>query len=471
MASRTLVVRVTGDTAGLSRAFRGGSKESQGFAQSMHGHVVGALHAVGRAASYAAGFIGIGLGTALVDGVKLAADNQVAMTKLRTAVTNSGLSWQKLGGHVEEAENKLSGLSGFVNTDLDSSLATLTTATGHVGSAMKLQSEAMDLSRARGLTLSQTSTILSKVWNGNTTSLSRLGIYLPKVTAAQDALNAKTGTATVAQKAAAKAADLVSSRQAALAALQKKYGGSWQNYAGTASGALSRIRAVADQLLERLGKQALPYLQRFAGWFAAHLPQIQAGATRVFSAISTGIQALIQVGQGLIGFYQRWGTYVQAAGVAVAVLVVGLEAYVAVTKVMALWTKIAAGDFAVLNAVMDANPAAIAVLAIAALAAGFVILWHRSSTFREIVRKVFADAATAARVMGGVISNVWNKVSNVAGRVIGFIRDHWRLLVLLIYGPAHFNDHLLLGLKRTMIEAEPGARRRGGTQAARRASL
>src|SRR5436305_4637798 len=136
----------------------------------------------------------------------------------------------------------MAGLSGFTNTDLESSLAQLVTTTGKVTSAQKLQGQAMDLARAKGMSLQQTSVILSKVWNGNTTSLTLLEILLPKSTKNYDAYMASTKHATIAGKAAAKQADLVASRQAALAALQQKFGGSWNAYSHTGAGALARIR-------------------------------------------------------------------------------------------------------------------------------------------------------------------------------------------------------------------------------------
>ena len=447
MADRVLTVRVTGDTSGLGRSFSKASKTSQSFGDSMHHHVTGVLKEVGKAAEYAGGVIGISLVGALGDAVKVAGDNQVAVTKLRKAVENSGHSWKAWSRQVQETQDRLAGLSGFTNTDLENSLATLVTTTGKVTAAQNLQSHAMDLARARGMSLSQASTILSKVWNGNTTSLSRLGIYLPKVTKAYDHYMATTKHTTVAGKAAAKAADLVSSRQAALAALQKKYGGSWTAYGRTGEGALSRIRASAEILLEKLGKVMLPYLNRLATWFTKNLPRIQADGTQAFGALRTAIQDVANVVVPMIGWMNRNRDVVLAAAVAVGVLTAAIEVYAAGKwlKAAIVGTENMTAAQAALNFVLDANPIGIAVIALAALAAGFVIAYNRSTTFRNVVNHVLHDVQIAFGAVTGFIHDHWGSVAGfiearirnvwtVVSGIYGFIRDHWKTILGIMTG-------------------------------------
>lgn len=445
MADRVLNVKVTGDTSGLGRSFQKASKDSSSFGSHMQTHVVGTLRKVGQAAEIAGGLIGISFVAALGDGVRIAAQNQVALTKLKKSVDNSGLSWKHLGHELRETQDRLAGISGFTNTDLETSLAQLITTTGNVTSAQHLQNEAMDLARAKGMKLSQASTILSKVWNGNVTSLTRLGIGITKTTKNYDAYMASTTHATAAGKAAAKQADLVANRQNALAQLQKKFGGSYQAYANTASGALARIRASADILLERLGAVLLPYLNRFASWFAKNLPMIQQKGTMVFGALRDVILHIVDAVKAAIGFYQRWSIWIQAVGVFVGTLVLGFEAYLGVMKLITIATKIWTGAQLILNAVMDANPFAIAVIAAAALAAGFVILWHRSSTFRTIVKGVLHDIQIAFGAVTGFIHDHWGSVSgfiearfrgvwNVISGIYGFIKNHWQTILAIMTG-------------------------------------
>jgi hypothetical protein len=447
VADRVLNVRVTGDTSGLGRSFQKASTQSKSFGDGMHRHVVGTLKEVGKAAEYAGGLIGISFVAAIGDGIRIAGQNQVALTKLKKSVDNSGLSWKQLGGQIKETQDKLAGLSGFTNTDLETSLATLVTTTGKVTSAQKLQGEAMDLARAKGMSLSQASVILSKAWNGSTTSLTRLGIYLHKSTANYDAYMASTTHATAAGKAAAKQADLVANRQGALAQLQKKFGGSYKAYANTAAGALGRIRASADILLERLGNVLLPYLNKFAAWFAQNLPMIQQKGTAVFGALRDVILQIVDAVKFAIGFYGRWSVWIQAIAVFVGTLVLGFEAYLAVQKAIVIATRVWTAAQWLLNAAMDANPLGIAIVAAAALAAAFVVLWKRSGTFRDIVRSSLAAIQAAFQVVVGFIQahwktmltiltggwflvvqqiiNHWSTIKAAANHVVGFIIDRW----------------------------------------------
>lgn len=89
-----------------------------------------------------------------------------------------------------------------------------------------------------------------------------------------------------------------------------------------------------------------------------------------------------------------------ALGVAVGILVTGFVLATAATKA---WT---AATFA-FNLVMSANPVTIVIIAIAALAAGIVVAYNRSETFREIVQELWAalqiGAEFAVEAFGAMI--------------------------------------------------------------------
>jgi hypothetical protein len=70
-----------------------------------------------------------------------------------------------------------------------------------------------------------------------------------------------------------------------------------------------------------------------------------------------------------------------------------------------------------LNAAMTANPIGLVVVALAALAAGFVLAWQHSETFREVVTGAF---------------------DTVKGVIVGayeWVRDNWPLLLGILTGP------------------------------------
>jgi phage-related protein len=70
-----------------------------------------------------------------------------------------------------------------------------------------------------------------------------------------------------------------------------------------------------------------------------------------------------------------------------------------------------------LNAAMSANPILLVVVAIAALAAGLVIAWKESETFRDIVTGAF-------EAVKGVVEGVFN-----------WVKDNWPLLLGILTGP------------------------------------
>jgi hypothetical protein len=313
------------------------------------------LSKIGTGATIALGGLAAGLGMA----TKAALDAQVSQAKLALSVKNAGISWK---GHREEIEKNLTAarkLSGFTDADLETSMAKLITTTGGVGKALKLQREAMDLSRARGIPLQQSTVLLSKVWQGNTTSLTRLGISLGKH----------------------------ATRQQALAALQDKFGRSAKKYGETAAGAIARQTAAFDALEVNIGNVMLP----------------------VVTKLSDYLTRLINEFNGLSGKTQRWIKY--AGGATVAVLA-GLAAFVKITQAI----KATREAMAVLNATMLLNPAVAITAGIVALGVALVIAYKKSRTFRDVVNGAFND------------------VKRIASDVIGFVRDHWKALLVGMTG-------------------------------------
>lgn len=92
----------------------------------------------------------------------------------------------------------------------------------------------------------------------------------------------------------------------------------------------------------------------------------------------------------IIGWFRRNEDVALALGVAVGVLAVGWGAYRGVMLAIDATNKIVAASQAALNLVMSANPIAIVVIALAALAAGLVVAYNRSETFRDIVNETWS---------------------------------------------------------------------------------
>jgi phage-related protein len=97
---------------------------------------------------------------------------------------------------------------------------------------------------------------------------------------------------------------------------------------------------------------------------------------------------------------------------------------------------------AALNLVMDANPIALVVLAIAALVAIFIVAYTQSETFRDIVNGAFGAVKDTA-------TTVFDTITGVIMGPFNWARDNWPLLLAILTGPiglavlaitTHFDD-------------------------------
>ncbi|AZV00745.1 tape measure protein [Gordonia phage Kiko] len=95
----------------------------------------------------------------------------------------------------------------------------------------------------------------------------------------------------------------------------------------------------------------------------------------------------------------------------------------------AAWTALGAA----INFAM--GPIGLIIIAVAAIAAGLVLLYKKNETFRNIVNAVWNSIKSAVGSVWGFLKGVFAWISDAFGTVIGFIRDHWRLILPIILGP------------------------------------
>lgn len=159
---------------------------------------------------------------------------------------------------------------------------------------------------------------------------------------------------------------------------------------------------------------------------------------QVFSTLGSVAGALVHIGTALapIGKVSLGGIKVLAdviSAIPTDILTTLLGLFIGVTAALKVLTAVTA----IYNAVLDANPISLVVLAIAALAAGLIYAYNHSKTFRKIVDGAFRAIAEAARFMWnkvvapilrfmisafGVVAGVWAKVVGALSKVPGF---HW----------------------------------------------
>ncbi len=206
-------------------------------------------HTKGFASSFTKSFAGIGaaLGGALAIGTvtqqmqqmaQAAAEDQQSVVALSKALQNVGL-----GAAADEAEafvEQLMLATGISDTDLRSSLQTLTTATGDFAQSQRLVQVAMDASAATGRDLASVSLAIAKASQGNVGALTRMGIPLDA-----NIVKAKDFTA-------------------ALEVMESRFRGQAAAAADTYSGKMQRLSTAVGEVQEVIGYELLETLDEFS---------------------------------------------------------------------------------------------------------------------------------------------------------------------------------------------------------------
>jgi hypothetical protein len=237
--SRTLKLSILADVADLKKNLDTGSKEVEGFGGKLEkfGKVAAAAFA---AAAAAAAAYAVKLA---VDGVKAAIEDEAAQLRLANALKNVTGATQAQISAVEEQILKTSLATGVADDQLRPALQRLAVATGSVTESQDLLNLALDISAATGKSVEAVSNALGKAYEGNTGSLTRLGVGL---SAAEIKTLGLEGT---------------------VKQLADTFGGAATVQANTFEGQIQRLRVGFDEAKESVGAALLPTLQRLLDYF------------------------------------------------------------------------------------------------------------------------------------------------------------------------------------------------------------
>lgn len=258
-----------------------------------------------------------------------------------------------------------------------------------------------DLSAMFGGTTRDAVAALNAAMRGESDPIERYGISLNE-TAVNAELAAKgqdklTGAALDQAKTQARLSLIM--RQSADAQ------GAFGRESNTLAGQQQRLSAQFANIQATLGAQLLPALTVVASYvnstvlpamaqFGSKLSATAGFVNRnrtAFAALAASIAAVIVVTK-----VHATVLAVQAAG--------GLLAVLKATKLVMAATKAYTAVQWLLSAALTANPIGIVVVAIAALAAGLVIAYRRSETFRNIVNGAFDAVKTGAQALANFVT-------------------------------------------------------------------
>lgn len=175
---------------------------------------------------------------------------------------------------------------------------------------------------------------------------------------------------------------------------------------------------------------------------AANQTRIQAAQTENLSAelgqaLLPAYTAIQRILIRVIDVLSRHTGAVKLAVGAIAALSAGIlianaamKAYAAVGVIVKVATAAWTAAQWLLNAALSANPIGLVIVAVAALAAGLVIAYQKSETFRKIVTAAF-DAVKKAI---DAVKNGFNVLLDAATKAFNWIVGHWKL-ALFAFGP------------------------------------
>ena len=381
-----------------------------------------------------------GLGLAVVGlkkSIDAAREAEVSQRRMEAQLKASGISYRAHAKEIDATIQKHSRLAAIDDEELQASFTRLVGQTKNVDSAMRLMGTATDVARGRNISLEAATNLVAKAQMGQTGALRRLSIEAPKVTTAVDRLKATNDDYTQAQLRAAQAADKTAQGQRNIAALQQRFGGQARAYGESAAAAQERFQIAVENLQEAIGARLLPILasvtNRVSQWVVR-----ASESERLQRAMQSGIDALAQafgilrgalatvlgIVSRLAGFFQQneraasvlkaaviglGGAYVTyriavaAANLATRIYMATMRLAGAAVAAYALALRGAALAQRLLNLAMRANPIGLVITALTALAAGIVIAWRRSETFRNVVTGAFNAVKTVASTAIGFV--------------------------------------------------------------------
>jgi len=329
------------------------------------------------AALTAIGVAGVSAAKAAIEDAA-AAEHLAGQLKRTTGATDA---------QVKASEDYIAALTkttGVADDDLRPALGKLAAASHSVAKGQKLLGIAVDVSAQSGEDLATVSDAIAKGYLGQTRAIGRLVPGIDKATLASKDMTKIT---------------------AELAALT---GGAAAEHADTAAGRFQVLSTRMSELKETLGYDLIPLIEAF-------LPLLEKAATFAENN-TTAIKVLVGVVAGL-------SAAVLAANAAIKVY---QALSIAVKVATAAWT---AAQW-LLNAALNANPIGLVVVALAALAAGLVVAYKHSETFRAIVQGALSGVASAA----AAVDRAFDALLASARAAFNWIVANWRL-GLFAFGP------------------------------------
>jgi phage-related protein len=452
----SVLVRFLSDMTGLKKGIDDTATQSESAGTRIHGAfstVIGQLNQTGilgpfgasletanqgldkmstKTGSMGTKLMGLG-GVALGAGLALQAagsKEQAATQQLSASIDATGHSYDTYTTKIDAAV-KHQETFGNTAAETKGALQKLTQATGDPTKALEMLGTASDLAAAKHESLGQAAGQMGKIYNGATRTLKEFGVSAEKASTSQNLLKG-------AQKAATSADEGVQKALKAQTELHEKLAGKTKLTAGeivslqkandnvatasdkakaaherldTAQKNVKTSAQVGTDMIGKLGDKLKGQASAGADTFGGKIKSMRA---KVEDAVST--------------FGQKYGPAITIAGAATTGFGSALEVGKAAMAAYKAMTAEGAVQMAIFNAVMDANVFILIAIAVAALVAGFILLYKHSQLVREIV----ADIGKFGKDAFKGLEAAFHAVVDAAKKVFNWIKENWPLLAEIL---------------------------------------
>lgn len=270
----------------------------------------------------ALGAVGIAAAGYLKGAIDSAANAEQANTRLKTLITNQGLSWSSTSKQVSNFKNSIMDMSTYSAGEASSALTNMISKHMKMADAMKSESALTNLAAARNISLTAASNILSSAYNGKYGQLVKLGL------ATKDEI--KNGL----------------SYDEVLQRISKTMGGSASAQLNTYKGQMQQFNNEMGSLKTSIGTFLLPYLTQFAKFLDNIAKSLNNLDPSVKQAIAVALSATAVIGTlvGGAGVLQKvltiLGPVATGLGTTIGGMVLPITAVVAAIALLVVaWTK------------------------------------------------------------------------------------------------------------------------------------
>ena len=319
----------------------------------------------------------VGLGAALGDAVKAAAEDEAAQRQLYVALKNNTGATNAEVAQTEKWIATQGKLLGVADDQLRPAMQKLTQQTHDIKKAQELATIAMDISASTGRDLTDVATILAKAQGGQVSALAKLDPQMKS--AIKDGM----------------------SLDDAMSALSMTFEGAAATATGSAQGQMKRFSLALAETKESIGAALLPALNKM-------------------------MDLLMPIGM--------WAQDHSTTFLVIAGVIGGLAAaIVAVNVAMKVWEATTTAFTVVqaaFNAVLAMNPITLIVLAVGALIAGLVLAYKHFEGFREVINTIglaiktgflvyFTIIKTEVELLYLVFKTLFNGIATIWNNTIG----------------------------------------------------